>query len=85
MIIGNKGEKRITGNDIQSIFGLKSTLFDISIKGKNLIFAGYGFGHGLGLSQWGAEALASKYGDGKDYYKKILSHYFVETKIEKIY
>lgn len=85
VIIGNKGEKRITGNDIQSIFGLKSTLFDISIKGKDLIFTGYGFGHGLGLSQWGAEALASKYGNGKDYYKKILSHYFVETKIEKIY
>lgn len=50
-----------------------------------LIITGYGFGHGLGLSQWGAEAMAEKNGDGKEYYKRILLHYFTGSKIEKIY
>ena len=82
---GQYGKKQIPGETLQSIFGLQSTLFDISIKGKDIIFTGYGWGHGLGLSQWGAKAMAEKYGDGKDYYKKILTHYFSGTKIEKIY
>lgn len=82
---GKKGMKTITGEKMQGMYGLSSTLFDISIKGKNLIIKGYGYGHGLGLSQWGAQAMAEKHGDGKDYYKKILTHYFTGTKIEKLY
>lgn len=86
-IIGKKGTKRITGEKMQIIFDLDSTLFDFKIKnkGKDIQIIGYGNGHGLGLSQWGAQAMAEKYGDGKNYYKRILSHYFTDTKIEKIY
>lgn len=84
-IIGKTGKKIVPGEVIQRALGLESTLFDISAKGKNLIITGYGFGHGLGLSQWGAEAMAEKNGDGKEYYKKILLHYFTGSKIEKIY
>ena len=82
---GSKGKKDVTGDQMRSLFGLNSTLFDLKVKGKDLIITGYGSGHGLGLSQWGAEAMAAKNGDGKDYYKKILTHYFTDTKIEKIY
>lgn len=82
---GSKGKKTVTGNEIKSWFGLSSTLFDLEIKGKNVVFTGYGAGHGLGLSQWGAEAMAAKHGNGKDYYKTILTHYFTGTKIEKVY
>ena len=82
---GKYGKKQISGEILQKILGLQSTLFDISVKGKNIIFMGYGWGHGLVLSQWGAKAMAEKYGDGKDYYKKILAHYFSGTGIEKIY
>ncbi len=84
-VVGSKGTKTLTGDTLQSAFGLNSTLFDISIKGKNIIFTGYGYGHGLGLSQWGAQAMAEKHGDGKDYYKQILTHYFSGTKVEKVY
>lgn len=84
-ITGKSGRKIIPGEVIQSAFDLDSTLFDISVKGNNLIITGYGFGHGLGLSQWGAEAMAEKNGDGKEYYKRILLHYFTGSKIEKIY
>lgn len=82
---GAKGKKTLTGDSMQGIFGLSSTLFDLDIKGKNVVITGYGSGHGLGLSQWGAEAMAEKHGNGKDYYKTILTHYFTGTKIEKIY
>ena len=84
---GEKGTKRITGENMQIIFDLDSTLFDLNVKnkGKKIEIIGYGDGHGLGLSQWGAQAMAEKYGDGKNYYRRILSHYFTDTKIEKIY
>lgn len=84
-IQGKKGKKTLTGSQVQDLFGLSSTLFDIDVKGKKVLIKGYGAGHGLGLSQWGAEAMAEKHGDGKDYYKKILLHYFQGTKIEKAY
>lgn len=82
---GSKGKKTVTGDQMKSWFGLSSTLFDLDVKGKNLVITGYGSGHGLGLSQWGAEAMAAKNGDGKEYYKKILTHYFTGAKVEKIY
>lgn len=85
-VIGEKGKKSVTGDRMQSLYGLSSTLFDLSVKGKNLVITGYGSGHGLGLSQWGAEAMAEKHAKGqKDYYKTILTHYFTGTKVEKVY
>lgn len=82
---GSKGKKTVTGDQMKNWFGLSSTLFDLEVKGKNVVITGYGAGHGLGLSQWGAEAMAAKHGGGKDYYKTILTHYFTGTKVEKIY
>lgn len=84
-LVGNKGTKTIPGEKIEILYGLDSALYDFSIKGKNLVITGYGYGHGLGLSQWGAEEMAEKYAKGKDYYKTILTHYFTGTKIEKLY
>ncbi|WP_295789764.1 SpoIID/LytB domain-containing protein [uncultured Veillonella sp.] len=46
---------------------------------------GYGWGHGLGMSQWGAAAMAQKAGNSKDYYKTILTHYYSGITIDKIY
>lgn len=59
-ITGKSGRKIIPGEVIQSAFDLDSTLFDISVKGNNLIITGYGFGHGLGLSQWGGGSDGGK-------------------------
>ena len=84
-LAGKNGVKSISGEKLQSIYGLDSTLFDISIKGGNFVITGYGYGHGLGLSQWGAEEMAEKQGKGKDFYKNILTYYFNGTKIEKFY
>ena len=80
-IIGKKGNKTVSGTDLRSIFGLKSTLFSVKIEGKRVIFTGYGWGHGLGMSQWGAAEFAK---NGDDY-RKILDHYYRNTMIKKLY
>ena len=84
-VAGDKKDVRTTGERIQALYDLPSTLFDIKISGKNVVFTGYGSGHGLGLSQWGAQAMAEKHGNGKDYYKKILIHYYTGTTVTKVY
>lgn len=78
---GTKGTASLTGNELRSMFGLKSTLFDVKLQGSKVVFAGFGFGHGLGISQWGAKRLAAdgmKYGD-------ILHHYYAGVTLKKIY
>ena len=82
---GAKKEVTTTGDKMQALYDLPSTLFDIKVSGKEVVFTGYGLGHGLGLSQWGAQAMAQKNGGAQDYYKKILMHYYKNTKITKVY
>ena len=84
-LVGSKGNRVVSGDRLQQIYDLNSTLFDLSVSGNQLVITGYGYGHGLGLSQWGAEAMAEKHGGAKDYYKTILMHYFTGTKVEKVY
>ncbi len=84
-VVGAKKEVRTTGERMQALYGLPSTLFDIKISGKNVVFTGYGAGHGLGLSQWGAQAMAEKHGNGKECYKQILTHYYTGTTVKKVY
>ena len=79
--VGTKGRITLSGNDLRSAFSLPSTLFSIRIGKTDINFSGYGSGHGLGLSQWGAQALADK---GKSY-KDILFHYYTDVTLEKLY
>ena len=46
---------------------------------QSIIFNVNGYGHGVGMSQWGAEAMAR---NGSNY-KEILSHYYPGTLVEK--
>ena len=64
--------KKYTGNDIRQILGLKSTSFDINTEGDNISISTKGFGHGVGMSQYGACYMAN---NGKKY-SEILSHYY---------
>ena len=50
-----------------------------------IIIAGYGWGHGLGMSQWGANQMAQDNQGKPDFYRTILSHYYSNTKLEKLY
>ena len=79
--VGTKGRISLSGNDLRSMFSLPSTLFDIRAGRTEVVFSGYGSGHGLGLSQWGAKALADS---GKGY-EDILLYYYSGVTLEKLY
>ena len=76
-VIGNLGSINITGKQIRKILDLRSTLFRIQADEDQVKIVGRGYGHGLGLSQWGAYHLASQ-GVG---YNQILGHYYQNTKL----
>ncbi len=72
------GTKKFKGSEIRSIFGLRSACFKISVDDKNVHFEVFGYGHGVGMSQYGANELAKK---GSDY-KEILEHYYTGTRLD---
>ncbi len=57
------------------------------VEGEKVTFTGNGWGHGVGLSQWGARGMAlSKQAKGKkDYYRQILAHYYKGVSIKQVY
>ena len=75
------GNKKITGRNMRTIFGLNSSNFDIGFNKDTVIFKVRGYGHGVGMSQWGAEGMAQKNYN----YDEILLHYYTDTKIKDIY
>lgn len=78
---GTKGTATLSGTTWRSLLGLKSTLFDAKLTKDAVTFTGYGSGHGLGISQWGAKRLAET---GKSY-ADILHHYYTGTKLQQLY
>ena len=78
---GTKGTATLSGTTWRSLLGLKSTLFDAKLAKDMVTFTGYGSGHGLGISQWGAERMAAKGAS----YAEILHHYYTGTKMQQLY
>jgi stage II sporulation protein D len=66
------GGVRVTGGEARRMFGLNSTNFTISATQDGVVFETRGFGHGVGMSQYGARALAL---EGKGY-EEILCWYY---------
>lgn len=51
-----------------------------------IVISGFGWGHGVGLSQWGAKAMAEKAPPGNtEYFREILKHYYQDVEIKKAY
>lgn len=73
------GGIKIKGTELRSIYGLRSTNVNINISGDKVNFDVTGFGHGVGMSQYGANYLAA---EGKDY-KEILKTYYTGVEIVK--
>ena len=69
-----------TGLELRSKLGLRSTDFDILVDGKEIIFATKGYGHGVGMSQYGANGMANS---GYTY-REIINHYYTNVKIIEI-
>ena len=66
------GDLLVTGNDIRSVLGLRSACFSIDYSEDEIIITTRGFGHGVGMSQYGANAMAQ---EGKTW-QDILQHYY---------
>lgn len=81
----NGDEKILSGNEFRLIvtenFGresLKSTFFEVNVQPSMYIFTGRGFGHGVGLNQWGALQLSKK----GNLYDEILAYYYNDVEID---
>jgi stage II sporulation protein D len=75
--------KRISANDLRKVLGftkLKSTNFSVKEMWQNFVFTGRGFGHGVGMCQWGAQRWARK---GKGF-QHILKHYYPQARLQKV-
>lgn len=72
--------QEFTGRELYDSLGLKSTDFSLVKDGDNVIINTVGYGHGVGMSQYGAQGMAL---EGYSY-DEILSHYYVGTSIKKM-
>lgn len=66
------GGVTVSGPVLRSMFGLRSTAAAIEIDSKNVLFTTTGYGHGVGMSQYGANTMAQ---EGKSYREILLWYY----------
>jgi stage II sporulation protein D len=60
---GTRGSARLRGNDFRRMLGydtFKSTLFAVAVDAQAAHFSGRGYGHGVGMCQWGAKGMAEQ-------------------------
>lgn len=74
------GDKYISGSQFRRILGLNSFNFDIKFNKKDVTITCRGYGHGVGMSQWGAYAMAKR----GSKYRDILKHYYSGVEIVKL-
>ena len=72
------GGTDIEGTELRRIFGLRSASFDLEMGGGKAVFYVTGYGHGVGMSQYGANQMAK---EGADY-REILTHYYTGVTVE---
>lgn len=71
------GNITVKSSKIRSAFGLRSCDFTLKFEGDTAIFTSHGYGHGIGMSQEGANVMAK---EGRDY-REILCHYYTGVEI----
>lgn len=77
------GVREIKGDEFRRFVGvteIKSTYFALKQQGQKVFISGRGYGHGVGLCQWGSRFMAEN--QGMDY-RRILQHYFPGTTLVK--
>lgn len=75
------GGKIYTGIQLRQMLGLRSTMFTVAAVDGGIEITTYGSGHRVGMSQWGAEAMAAQ-GCSME---EILGHYYPGCKVEKVF
>mgnify|MGYP006279733787 CR=1 FL=1 len=79
IIVGDKQKIKVDSSDFRFWLDLRSTKFSVNKVNNGYLFKGKGWGHGVGMSQWGAYQMAQ---EGYTY-QKILDHYYQNTKLVK--
>lgn len=74
------GDKSYSGDYFRKVLGLKSTSFNISASEDSVVVYTKGYGHGVGMSQYGACYMAN---NGNDY-RAILNHYYTGANIKNL-
>ena len=74
------GSRVFTGIQLRQLLGLRSTAFTVAVEHDAAVFTVYGFGHRVGMSQYGADAMAAR---GSDF-REILGYYYPGTELTKI-
>ena len=72
------GGVTVKGTRVRSALGLRSACFDWEVQDGKLVFYVTGYGHGVGLSQYGADKMAE---EGADY-REILTHYYTGVTVD---
>ena len=71
------GSKEVSASKFRDVFDLRSLCFDISYSDEKFTVTCYGYGHGVGMSQYGADYMARQ---GSSW-REILEHYYPGTEI----
>lgn len=66
------GDRSVSGNELRQALSLRSACFDVRFEGEEAVFTTRGYGHGVGMSQYGADSMAQ---NGSTWLE-ILSHYY---------
>ncbi|MBN8223124.1 MAG: SpoIID/LytB domain-containing protein [Spirochaetes bacterium] len=83
-IVTARGTKKVRADKFRTALGalkVKSTFFGVARDGNAIILTGRGFGHGVGMCQWGAKLQADERGTS---YRRILDHYFPGTSLRAV-
>ena len=79
-VTGSTGTKVVTGDSLRLTLKLPSSNFNVGCEENGYSFAGRGFGHGLGMSQYGAKALAEQgYNPAQ-----IVAYYYKDVSVEYV-
>ena len=74
------GNKNLSGVEARTLFNLKSANFEVVKENATIKFSVIGYGHGVGMSQTGADSLAK---EGKNY-EEIIKHFYTGVEITDI-
>lgn len=74
------GEETYTGKQLRSLLGLRSTAFSMQVQADAVTITTRGYGHRVGMSQYGADAMAVT---GSDF-RQILAHYYPGTQVTRL-
>ena len=80
VLTARAGDRTVTGGDVRNALGLRSADFDVTYDDEQAVIKTRGYGHGVGMSQYGANAMAS----AGSTWREIISHYYPNCSIESV-